>query len=157
MKTDYSLSQGSRNGRPRKPIEIAMTPMIDVIFLLLVFFLATSSFQLVEMLLPSSVSEMSPPQGNAPVPTEEPSEDAIDQVIVELKDLGGETVVLLNRVPLESLNALRVRLLGIGSTGADVPVIIDPEASIIAADVIQAYDWAREAGLARVYLATRGS
>ena len=42
----------------RRAVSLNMTPMIDVIFLLLVFFLATSSFQVVEKLLPSSVSKV---------------------------------------------------------------------------------------------------
>ena len=41
----------------RRELEIKMTPMIDVVFLLLVFFVWTASFQAVEYLLPSSLSQ----------------------------------------------------------------------------------------------------
>ena len=44
MKHDYSVATTSHSRRPRRPIEIMMTPMIDVIFLLLVFFLVTTRF-----------------------------------------------------------------------------------------------------------------
>ena len=38
----------------RDSLEIKMTPMIDVVFLLLIFFVWTASFQVVEYLLPRS-------------------------------------------------------------------------------------------------------
>ena len=37
-------------------MDSAMTPMIDVVFLLLVFFVWTASFQIVEQILPSEMS-----------------------------------------------------------------------------------------------------
>ena len=37
-------------------IDKAMTPMIDVVFLLLVFFVWTASFQIIEHVLPSKMS-----------------------------------------------------------------------------------------------------
>ncbi|MEM8736078.1 MAG: biopolymer transporter ExbD [Planctomycetota bacterium] len=157
MRTDYSISPANRSGRPRKPIEIAMTPMIDVIFLLLVFFLATSSFQLVEYLMPSGVSEQAEPKGNSEQPPTEPTDDAIDQIIVKLQQRDGKTIAILNDVVLPELRALETRLKNIASTKADVPVIIDPEGDVLAAAVIQAYDWARASGLSRVYLATKGA
>ena len=40
----------------RGDVDVKMTPMIDVVFLLLVFFIWTASFQIVEQVLPSSVS-----------------------------------------------------------------------------------------------------
>lgn len=154
MRRDFSLTPLSRAGRGRRPIEIAMTPMIDVIFLLLVFFLATSSFQIVEKLLPSGVSESNQPAGNEVAP-QEPTDDALEQVIVKLELQGEETFVRLNGILLADFQNLKQRLESIAVAGADVPVIIDPQQSIVASDVIRAYDWARAAGLSRVYLATR--
>ena len=43
--------------RDQGALEIKMTPMIDVVFLLLVFFVWTASFHAVEYLLPSSLSQ----------------------------------------------------------------------------------------------------
>jgi len=40
----------------RRELEIKMTPMIDVVFLLLVFFIWTSSFHIVENVLPSRLT-----------------------------------------------------------------------------------------------------
>lgn len=132
-----------------------MTPMIDVIFLLLVFFLATSSFQLVEQLLPSGVSQSTEAVGNSEQVPTDPTDDALDQVVIKLEKQGGITVARLNEGPLPDFQQLRDRLLAISLAASDVPVVIDPAQDIAASDVIKAYDWAREAGLARVYLATR--
>ena len=63
MRRDFSLSPAGRSGRPRKPIELLMTPMIDVIFLLLVFCLTTRSFQVLLQLMPRSVSHAIPASG----------------------------------------------------------------------------------------------
>ena len=41
----------------RGSLEVKMTPMIDVVFLLLVFFVWTASFQVVENIVPTGISE----------------------------------------------------------------------------------------------------
>ncbi len=156
MRRDFSLSPVGRSGRPRKPIELMMTPMIDVIFLLLVFFLTTSSFQIVEQLLPSAVAEVSSPAGSAAQPPPVPTQDAIDQIVIKLKLVGPRAVANLNGTDLPNFVELRERLLAISRVRADVPVIIDPAGEVHAKDVVVAYDWARQAGLSRVFLATRG-
>ncbi len=155
MRRDFSLSPVGRSGRPRKPIELMMTPMIDVIFLLLIFFLTTSSFQVVEQLLPSAISEASSPTGNSDQPPPVPTQDAIDQVVVQLKLVNRTAVASLNGIDLANMSQLLPRLKAISEVRADVPVIIDPDGKVPAKDVVVAYDSARQAGLARVYLATR--
>lgn len=155
MKRDFSLSNVGRSGRPRRPIEIAMTPMIDVIFLLLVFFLATSSFQLVEQFLPSGVSKLETPAGNAPTEPVEPTDDLVEQVIVKLKMVSGELVVDVNGAELQDASELQQRLRAISLIRADVPVVIDPAAAVTMDLVVMVYDGARRTGLTRVYLATR--
>ena len=131
--------------------------MIDVIFLLLIFFLTTSSFQLLEQSMPSSVSKLSEQAAGAAQLPADPTDDALDEVIVKLLETDGRVVVELNQVALASFAELRLRLQAIGAVRTDVPVIIDPEENVQAVNVIRAYDWARQAGLARVFLATRQS
>ncbi|MEZ6133834.1 MAG: biopolymer transporter ExbD [Pirellulaceae bacterium] len=155
MKTDYSLASTGGSRRPRRPLEIMMTPMIDVIFLLLVFFLATSSFQLIEQLMPSGLSQLSSPTGNSAQAPPEPTQDQLDQVIVKLEHTEAGTIANLNGARLAELAHLRPRLQAISEARPDVPVVIDPDPEVQAREVITAYDWARMAGLSRVYLATR--
>lgn len=156
MKRDYSMTRQTRSGRPRRPIEIAMTPMIDVIFLLLVFFLATSSFQQVESLLPSGVSHAAEPSGSAAMDAQpDPTDDALDQIVIKLAVLEPGVSISLNGNPLTGFEQLPARLSQISSIKSDVPVIIDPDGSVKAKDAIHAYDLARQAGFSRVYMATR--
>lgn len=154
MRHDYSLTQSTRGGRPRRPLEIAMTPMIDVIFLLLVFFLATSSFQLVEKMLPASVSKTAEQLGGGTESPTEPTDDAVEQIVIKLETRNGQTIATMNGVALTDWTELESRLQAIRLARADVPVIIDPAADVTAAVVVKAYDWSRLAGLSRVYLAT---
>ena len=155
MKRDYSLSQVGRSGRPRRPVEIMMTPMIDVIFLLLVFFLTTSSFQMVEQLLPSAVSQISSPMGNADQPPPQPTQDALEQVVIKLTPWNDSVSLMMNGDSLSDLSELEERLKAISAVRPEVPVVIDPDGDVQANHVVLAYDWARQAGLSRVYLATR--
>ena len=154
MRRDFSLTPTGRSGRPRKPIELMMTPMIDVIFLLLVFFLTTSSFQVLEQLLPSAVSDISAGSGSSDQPPPVPTQDAIDQVVIKLKLVDLRAVASLNGSQLSSFSQLKQRLQALSAVRADVPVIIDPAGDVPAKDVVIAYDWARQVGLSRVYLAT---
>ena len=155
MRTNYTLTPSGRGGRPRQQLEVMMTPMIDVIFLLLIFFLATSSFQLIEQLMPSGVSRLSTPTGNALQPPPDPSQDALEQVSIQLQFAEAGAIAKLNGVVLPDLSELKERLQALSRVRPDVPVVIDPEPRVTAKDVITTYDWARQAGLTRVYLATR--
>ncbi len=47
-----------QTGRNRADVELAMTPMIDVVFLLLVFFLATASFEKIEQSMPTAIGQL---------------------------------------------------------------------------------------------------
>lgn len=155
MKTSYSLGSGPKH-RSRQPIEIAMTPMIDVIFQLLVFFLATSSFQMAEKLLPSNVSQPIPSSGPSDeLPPPEKIADLVDQVIVRLQGGPDVVTVVFNGKPLLGWEELRSKFQDVAKVQASVPVIMDPEPAIPASDVVRAYDLARTTGLSNVYFATR--
>jgi biopolymer transport protein ExbD len=152
MRSNYSLG----NGR-RRELEISMTPMIDVIFLLLVFFISTSSFQIAEKLLPSGVSEIKPAAGvDDSQPPPDITTESLEQVIVKISNASGAALVTLNGQPLSQFDELQSRLIAVAEVNPATPVIIDPGSEIKAKHVVTAYDWARAAGLTSVYLATRG-
>jgi biopolymer transport protein ExbD len=59
-------ARGGRK-RPRRGIRIDMTPMVDVAFLLLIFFMVTTVFrrpQALELTLPAEKAEIEVPEGN---------------------------------------------------------------------------------------------
>jgi biopolymer transport protein ExbD len=150
MKSNYAL-----DGKARKPVEISMTPMIDVIFLLLVFFIATSSFQAIEKILPSGVSEMRQASGNSDQPPPEIDVESLEQIIVKITNVPGGADASINGQRLASFADLKTKLRDIAQVSSHVPVIIDPEPKVAAKQVVMAYDWARASGLTSVFLATR--
>lgn len=151
MKTNFQPVRKSSS------MDIMMTPMIDVVFLLLIFFLTTSSFEKIEMLLPSSVTEASDTaKAGSAAPTAEPLQTEVDEIVV-LLNTGpqGEPQIVLNDQPLNSLPELIQRLSAIRKVRRDVPVILEPSDEIATLHVIEAYDAIRQIGFSSVFLATR--
>ena len=154
MKKRFVLQTGGLR-RLNRPLEIAMTPMIDVIFLLLVFFLATSSLRMAEQLLPSGVSEVASGQAASDEPPPEVTPEMLDQVIVKIDGAETGDSLWFNGAQLSGWDELREHFRRIAGLQTDLPVVIDPTPQTPARSVVRAYDWARAAGLPRVYLATR--
>lgn len=76
------------NKKKRDETEMDMTPMVDVTFLLLIFFMVTASFS-VQKSIP-----MPPQTSDAPSTTmNEDPEDEIDQVTLQVNELGGYLVI----------------------------------------------------------------
>ena len=133
-------------------LEVKMTPMIDVVFLLLIFFVWTSSFQTPEFDLPSSLAE--PPAGGSQEnqSTESPVE-AFDEIVVKLSLLDATTLIELNGKAVADAAELKVRLAEIIALGVQPPIIIDPADRVTMDKAIGAYDAARAAGADRVLFA----
>ncbi|HIF30866.1 MAG: biopolymer transporter ExbD [Pirellulaceae bacterium] len=132
-------------------IDATMTPMIDVVFLLLIFFVWTASFHLPEFALPTSVTTI---DGVTSVPTDPPPEQDFEEIVVRVQLEGGNTVWQINDQPQPSLAAVRDRLQQIASINPDVPIIIHPDDEVEAGDAIDAYDMARLLQFTHVALAT---
>ncbi|MFN5272979.1 MAG: biopolymer transporter ExbD [Planctomycetota bacterium] len=150
MKTNYS------NPRGRTSLDSMMTPMIDVVFLLLVFFLTTSSFQRLEKLLPSSVSAKSDSAlGDSNEPPPSPPQEDIHDCVIKLKAQGNQIQYQWNGLEVASLQVIQERLAAILKVRADVPIIVDPEDSILAGDALGVYDIAKRSGASAVYMVAR--
>ncbi len=132
-------------------IDSAMTPMIDVVFLLLVFFVWTASFQIVEQILPGELSSQAGTETTEL--TEPPPEADFDQVIVRIGWNGIQPEWRLNDQLVESIDRLRVQLATISRIKSDAPVILHPVKQVPLDFVIQAYDASKLAGFAKVSFA----
>ena len=133
-------------------LEIKMTPMIDVVFLLLVFFVWTSSFELPEFNLPSAIAQA--PEGGSEANTmAEPPTEAFDEIVIKLATQAGITRWTLNGQDVSDAEDLQNRLAEIISLGVQPPVIVDPAPQTPMSEAIQAYDAARLAGADRVLFA----
>lgn len=139
----------------RRP-DVMMTPMIDVVFLLLVFFLATASFDRVEQILPSGAVESAqqPAAGGTATPTEPKATD-VDEIVVRLAMNGTSMEIFLNDQSLATTEELLARLSALIKIRQDVPVIIDPVPELPTERVIEIYDQIRGVGFTSLYLTTQ--
>ncbi len=103
-----------------EPIGFQLAPMIDVVFLLLIFFVVTQKFMLNEQDLKVKVP-------TAPQSSEEASR-AIDEIIINVReDENGEIVVTIDR-ELFSLDQLESRLRNMARLNPNQPVRIRGDA-----------------------------
>lgn len=140
-------------GHQRESVELKMTPMIDVVFLLLVFFVWTSSFETPEFDLPSAIAE--PPAGGTEVSETTPATEAFDEIVIRLTLQAGVEVTELNGQVIDDVSQLKQRLVEIIELGVQPPVIIDPAAQIRMNTAVEVYDIARAAGADRVLFAAQ--
>ena len=141
----------SHRGHKQGTLDVAMTPMIDVVFMLLIFFVWTASFQVTELVLPSSLITENQGQGNAEV---DPELEDLERVVVRVGWNGSSPNWVVNDVPVDSFNAVRARLQAVAAIKATLPVLVDPFPTVPLGHVIDVYDVARQAGFENVQFAT---
>ena len=130
-----------------------MTPMIDVVFMLLIFFVWTASFRAVELTLPSSLVTQSGGQGVE----SDPELEDLERIVVRIVWDGQRPGWTVNDVPANSLAAVRDRLGAVARIKQNLPVLLDPVAEIPLGHVIDVYDVARQAGFQNVQFATEAA
>ncbi len=133
-------------------LDVTMTPLIDVVFLLLVFFLWTTSFQMVEQMLPSRLTAVAGAAPSLRDPTPPPEED-FDRVVVRVRWENGELSWQINDTVVDSLAEVQRRLQGIAAITRDAPVILHPAPEVPLGDVIDLYDVTRLLGFERIQFA----
>ena len=132
-------------------IDSAMTPMIDVVFLLLVFFVWTASFQIVEHILPSEMSTLT---GSDPIEqVDPPPPKDFEDVVVRIGWDGLSPTWRINDQPLASLAAVQQQLTAISELQVDAPVILYPDPVVPLGFVIEAYDIAKISGFEQIAFA----
>ena len=111
-----------------------MTPMIDVVFLLLIFFICASARQSREALLAANLPSGSIEAAVAAAPVQ------IDQAFVKLKHRDHGTVAEMNGTDYATVELLETQLKALADVGPEVPVILDIEGPVPFGDVIRVYD-----------------
>ena len=91
----------------RRPLEVSLTPMIDVVFLLLIFFVWTSTFAIPEQLLPTSLLTTSGTSENIELP---PEIQDLELVVIRLYFEQGQPGWVVNDLPANDLNQVRDKL-----------------------------------------------
>jgi biopolymer transport protein ExbD len=142
------------NYRDRRPVELQLTPMIDCVFLLMIYFLWSSSFAVAEMSLPSKLSAAPALGGSTPRVNEPPPAEAdFPNVVVRILWNGSASVWTVNDVPIGSIDELTQRLTSIARIKRDAPIVLDPASDVPLGDVIEIFDLSRVVGFQKIQFA----
>lgn len=125
-----------------------MTPMIDVVFLMLIFFVCASVGQTIESLLPTELAAGSI-ESVEPMEVEKP----LGEVWLRLRVEGAHTVVEVNERVYDDFGALEATLMDLAELAPEIPVILDIAAEVPMGDVIRVYDTCREADFVSIHFA----
>jgi biopolymer transport protein ExbD len=134
----------------RGRLDVKMTPMIDVIFLLLIFFVCTAGFRLVEEILPTNLSFPGTAADASPI---DPQWEDLDEIVVRILWRDGRPGWQINQRDLQDLNEVRAVLQGAAKVQVDLPVILDVEGEVPIEHVIDVYDLCRQIGLETIRFA----
>jgi len=131
----------------------AMTPMIDVVFLLLIFFVWTISFEAIERLLPSRISSQ---QGKQRAQLEAlPPDMDFQRIVVRLVGQATDPVFEIDKKQYAGLDQVEAFLSQVVNINPDAPVIIHPNDDIQLGFVISLFDVTRRCGFTKVSFATK--
>ena len=134
----------------RQQLRVHMTPMIDVVFLLLIFFVCTASFQADELVLPSNLRL--PRGANVSLPVDlDPTE--LERIVVEVTDLDSRPQFSVNGHLCPTLDRLGETLSALAEIDSTLPVILDISSQVTLGAAIDAYDNCRLAGFANIQFA----
>ena len=133
------------NFRPRQEpeIEVNLTPLIDVVFLLLIFFMVSTTF------VRESEIDLTLPEASAEV-----RDEPIDKIDIAV-DKEGQYFVNGKALVNNQLETLKRALAEIKTTDGDPLVVINADADASHQSVITVMDAARQTGLIRITFPTR--
>ena len=146
-----------RQRADRGKLDVKMTPMIDVVFQLLIFFVCTVSFQQPEQSLsatPRAVLASGGPGSDRPPPPELEDLRQVDVVITVVRGLTEWTVNgdrCANLLDVERRLSALARLKQFKTI---VPVVLDVADDVPMADAIDVYDRALRLGFEKVQFVT---
>jgi len=129
----------------------AMTPMIDIVFLLLIFFVIAAAGAVQEKLLATDLAASGGVDSD--LPPAEPEDWKVEIWLKLRRDPAGGTVVEWNGTPYSDREALERQLRALAAVEATNPVILDVGPGAPWGEVIDVYDRCRRAGLLSVHFA----
>lgn len=134
----------------QRRLDVKMTPMIDVVFLLLVFFVWTASFQITEYILPSALSVN---EGSGEASEIRPEQLDFEPVVVQILWKNQQPAWIVSETALTDLEQVRQTLFRVAAVKHDLPLVIDPQAGVPFGDVIDVYDISQIAGFQKIQFA----
>ncbi len=136
--------------RPKTDFEeLDLTPMVDVTFLLLIFFMITASFSL---------------QKSMEIPAPDPDKEGLSQTPQTLDDLedtsiiveiDARNIVIVEDEPLRDIRDLVPRLEDLIRNEQKNEIVVTPDSAALHETVVTVLDAANEAGMQRIRLASK--
>ena len=127
----------------REDVGIDLTSLIDVVFMLLIFFMVTTSFDRIAQInvkLPQASSDQ---------------RETLTESIEVTVDADNQVYIRGQRLINTQLGTIREALRESVRTAEEVPVVISADAKATHQAVVKIMDAARQAGLVRITFATR--
>jgi biopolymer transport protein ExbD len=134
-----------QRGQEKEPLEINLVPMIDVMLVILIFLMVTTTY--------SKYTEL---QINLPSAQAERQADRPNEVTV-LVNAQGQYVVNKTPVPFKSVDQLASELRRAGAALKEPVVVITADAAATHQAVIRVMEAARIAGLSQITFTTQAS
>ncbi len=131
--------------QPREELELNLTPLIDVVFLLLIFFMVSTTFQ-----KESEISLQLPRSSDAPVTNET---EKVEIVI----NAAGQFYVNDQELVQSDIQSLQKALQTLTGGNKEVPLTIRADAQTPHQAVVTAMDAAGQLGMLRMSIATSHS
>jgi biopolymer transport protein ExbD len=132
-----------------------MTPMIDVVFLLLVFFVCASVGQTPDSMLPAELLA-GQTEAQVDLPQQEPQEWQSPEVRIYLdRDAQGQLLIQLNERPVGSAAELNQRLTRLAELDPASRIIIGFDDAVAFQHFIDTYDRCQALGFLSISLAVK--
>ena len=134
-----------QRGRQREPLEINLVPLIDVMMVILIFLMITTTYSKyteLQINLPTAQAEKQP---------ERPNEIAV------LVNAQGQYVINRNPVPFKSVEQLAEELRRAAGSLKDPVIVISADAAATHQSVVRVMEAARVAGLSQITFTTQSA
>ena len=134
-----------QRGKEREPLEINLVPLIDVMMVILIFLMITTTY--------SKYTEL---QINLPTADSEKQLERPNEIAV-LVNAQGQYVINRNAVPFRSIEQLAEELRRAGGTLKDPVVVISADAAATHQAVVRVMEASRLAGLSQITFTTQSN
>jgi biopolymer transport protein ExbD len=138
--------------------DTVMTPMIDVVFQLLIFFICTASYATLEELLPSQFATAS----GAKAVIVDPKELDLERLALCGRRVEGQTIWSLQDRDIGGAAAVRTQMAAVrsqmqtvGTDAESLAVVLDLDADVPLGDGIDVYDVCRMEGFTKIQFAAK--
>ncbi len=131
-----------RPGHKEETVEVNLTPLIDVVFLLLIFFMVTTTFDRHAKL------KVSLPESSAKI-----TQQQSDPLVLSI-DAKGNYFINDRQVVNQSLDTLKQALQKIIGDNSDIALVLRADANTPHKAVVRAMDAASQLGLTKLSIAT---